>query len=480
MTKFFVLLLFSFAPAAFAVVQPCNPETKLDCTVAEAKAFYKGVAKQAVSSAAAPVQNHVATDVTNTNRATIAPATFAARIHNSYEDYLNLFSFAINKVEESQNGQAVTIRFNPLRQGSFLAGGSLTVAEPSVADVVKNLIPEAQRDAGVAALRKKMSDTDDLTWTASASFATDKCPVESVSRCWGRSPRTYNDIISTILLPLIPHAPDDIADLELELVALFPSAPARIEGRKLSEIVKASDRSTALDLIRKEVGAEVASIPDTLALYRSHHLDLLPTLIDNQPQLSFSGSYHQAGTYGGPSDDGLSAEMHVGRQNINTMRANCAKEADLAGCLQRELDSYAANNLSTDKIVITATLKQTHSYLLTSLPVDPPISFEPLDLPHGNQFNLKGQIGRQLAAQPNTKATRVDASVEIVRNRQGQFLTQNRVVMIGTVSVPFMDSFTVPVSITYANKPEFLGDVNKHLGVHVGLTYRLPFQLLTK
>jgi hypothetical protein len=33
----------------------------------------------------------------------------------------------------------------------------------------------------------------------------------------------------------------------------------------------------------------------------------------------------------------------------------------------------------------------------------------------------------------------------------------------------------VPVSLNYANRPEFLTDQRKRWGAHLGLTYRLPW-----
>ncbi|MGH7489633.1 MAG: hypothetical protein ACREMY_29135, partial [bacterium] len=97
-------------------------------------------AQEAAATAAAE------TDLSKTNKATTAPDPFASRLHNSYQDFLTPFSFAINKVEESKDGQAVIVRFNPIRNENGLNGGITgTAAKPSILDKVSAAIPEGVR-----------------------------------------------------------------------------------------------------------------------------------------------------------------------------------------------------------------------------------------------------------------------------------------------------------------------------------------------
>jgi hypothetical protein len=96
--KYVIALLLLVSPISLKAQNACkNPETE-DCSVNDAIEFYRG-------ATGAPLLF----EVVNANRATTPPDAFARRLHNSYEDFLNLLSFAISDVEESEDGQALVV-----------------------------------------------------------------------------------------------------------------------------------------------------------------------------------------------------------------------------------------------------------------------------------------------------------------------------------------------------------------------------------
>src|SRR5258706_5513137 len=234
MKRLLIALVTLLSSSAFGQASPCNPAPDSPpCTVRGAYAFFANPVNAKANANKETALKQQANDVVTANRPTVAPPTFAARIHNSYEDFLNLFSFAINKVDESDNGQALIVRFNPLREGSTLIGTTLTVTQPAVADVVKNAITEDVRDKTVTALEKRIGSQNDLTFSASYSAATVRCGLDRPAgdRCWGRTPATYRDLVSELLSDLIV-ADLDSAKFATRLKSQFPNMP---EGAKTED-----------------------------------------------------------------------------------------------------------------------------------------------------------------------------------------------------------------------------------------------------
>ena len=469
-----LIAVFALSLAAVAGAQtlpPCTDPDTQNCTAREALDFYVAKARADIDKKIASDEKTVEKEVVAANRPTVAPPTFAARIHNSYEDFLNLFSFAINKVEESENGQALIVRFNPIRSGEHLFGASLTVAQPTVGEIVKSVIPEDRRDAAVTQLEKTLGDTDDLTWAAAWSPATAECEVDRSpsKRCWGRTPAAYRDLLSKVLTPLITSSfdlPQATINEILRLTGGDDLKSARLDDQKNGKQVR--------QLIKEFVAAEMAT--STSNVFSSHHLNLLADLIDNQPQASVNVTLHDVPHFSGPSDHGGSIELHAGRENINTLRKACRKstEKTLGPCLQKQLNTLAENGLSIDKYVLTVKYRSVQGFRLDSLPVTPVITFEPLDIARITEWSVKAQGGRKMGTEITGKPMRGDFALEAFHSTRGRFTTSNRLVATLTMSVPVGDTVTVPVTVQYANKPDLLTDPTKRIGMHVGLSYRLP------
>ncbi len=464
------------------VVTPCDPTVdKEHCTFEGAKAFYLAqmatpqaqlaAGKNAVATAQAKQEN----DVVTANRPTVAPPTFAARIHNSYEDFLNLFSFAINKVDESDNGQALIVRFNPLRQGSTLIGTTLTVTQPAVADVVKNAIPDGIRDKTVTALEKRIGSQNDLTFSASYSAATVRCGPDRPAgdRCWGRTPAAYRPLVSLLLEAFVQ------SNGASALLAKRLSDEYHEAGEDNKRIVgKADHPNEVIAIIKEEIAVDAARAKTAKAIYDANHLDLIATMIDNQPQATGTITVHHPALFGGPRSQAASVELHFGRVNMNTLRNACRDErTDIAigSCFRTQLNEYATNGMSTDKLVFTASYDRAQHYSLASLGLDPPVEgFMAINNPQSDVLKVKAQGGRQLGTDITGKPLHADLSIEGGFNQKGNVRSNNRWVGTITLSVPFGDMMTIPVSITWANKAEFIGDVKNRIGAHVGLSYRLP------
>lgn len=449
----------------------CNPDVDPSkCTVEEARDFY-------YAAAAAESLTDVAMDeVSNQNRAVEVPDAFAGRIHNTYQDFLNLFAFAINKVEESENGQALTVRFNPFRTGLIAAGANLTVSKPVVSEALQNALPEAGREDIVRQLEKQMGDVDNLKWSASAALQTVGCEItrNPTKRCYGRAPETYRELLSRALSPILMKSTGiDLSGLQ---TALFNSATeAGRQGNVFEKRLTTQNFNveSALPQIKELAEREAADLPREQQLFSSVNWESIGALIDNQPQATLTATYEALGRYGGPEATALQFELQYGNDNLNAVRAKCRGSVQ---CLGSEIESKMANGVNTMKWVLSAAYKRTNKWLVPKdLGLKDPINgFDDFKLDRNNELSVKAQGGLKLGTKVGDEPMRADFSLEGQRVTVGDKRKTNRWVASSTFTVPAGKQMSIPLTVSYANKSEFLPAESQKLGVHIGITYRIP------
>jgi hypothetical protein len=474
-----VVFCATFHLHSLAAEECTAPDRQDQCTARQLQEFVRARALGTVTAA------QTAPKVANTNEATANPDAFAGKIHNTYQDFLNLFGFAINKVDESKDGQALTVRFNPLRAGQSLLGLTLTAAKPQIAESVRKAIPETGRSDVVTKLEGQLDDLDDLTIAASYSFQSVRCPVEDPRhRCFGRAAESYRDVLGHALASLFQASAEEneaaeerLHQLKLSLARLSPQDVAS-GHTNVDVLLLRIDQSTDPSAFRKKIEEfselEAQITLNEKAFFAKHNLDALATLVDNQPQIALTGSYRSPGKLGGPTETALSAELSFGNDNLNALRAGCPAGSDacLGNALRKKLDEGV---VTTTKWSLTGTYKRNDSFKLNDLGLDPPVTgFAAVDEKSASELMIKGQGGMVFNANAGRDGMRGDLSLEGHRIEKDRVRTTNRWVAVATFTVPLSEQkMSVPISLTYANKPEFLGEQGKRLGVHLGLSYRL-------
>jgi hypothetical protein len=407
------------------------------------------------------------TALSKVNKATTAPDAFAARIHNSYQDFLNPFSFAINKLEESKDGQALIARFNPLRALGVNLGFTATAAKPVLLDDLKKAIPDASRDDTVAALEKKLGDFDDVTIAASATYVSD-CPPERAGRCFGRNPRQYRALLSPVLF-------------QPSLIALASSGEAQDLSGKLRHFginkkfgdMPEADQRTIFAIATSAGHADLADTKRYLAEFKRLGIDQLSSLIDNQPQLSGTMSYRNVGRFGGPDEYAATVEFQWGRTNLWSV-GKCGH--GFYACLREAIADPANSTTLSDKFVVSASYKRSNHYQLADLGDVSVNGFTAVDLPRASELNAKAQWGRRLGVHVGGEQARFDVSGTFVRRNRGGDRNLNRGIATATLTIPYGENMSLPISLSYANKPEFLSDQRKKLTMHFGISYRFPWE----
>jgi len=93
-----------------------------------------------------------------------------------------------------------------------------------------------------------------------------------------------------------------------------------------------------------------------------------------------------------------------------------------------------------------------------------------LDLPKHDRLIASAGFGR--AIQRSSAKDRVDFEAAYDSNMGDDETYNSRFVVTLTYTRRIMD-MDMPISITYANKSEFLGDTDKQIGMHIGIKYRV-------
>ena len=442
-----------------------------DCTL---KQIYSALYDKAFPGATTA---DVAKAVVNANVATTTPDTFAGVVHSTYQDFLNLFSFAVNQVDQSKDGQALVVRFNPLRDGTNLLGLSITAAKPVISDLVANAIPEADRAAVLGKLQVRQGDLDDITYAVAYSVESTTCSWEQpTKRCWGRRPDTYRPMLARVLADSsdsndVVLAPEDILRLA-DLVGLAGGTGSPLAG-KLSA-VKPENRAAVLEFLRN-LGRDQHPIDpqyESDVRQERHRQAGEP---HRQPAAArgdrhLRGSRHLRG-----ADRPRSLARIAVRQRqperpqererrVDRERARRAPDAGPERSFDRQVrpdrELRAARPLHSRQARPHAPRRRLHS------------DRREADL----RASARLQWGRLLDGQIGARNPRFDLSAEGIETRDDQIRTKSRWVATATLTVPLGDQMSLPLSLNYANKPEFLTGQRQQFGAHLGVTYRLPWE----
>lgn len=492
--RFLCVALMVVAAAPVLRADCVDPEKKPeDCSVNELVGKFHDLELAKLHRSAADAESQAAADVEkkvgNANKATTGPDPFAARIHNSYQDFIAPFSFAINKIEESKDGQSLIVRFNALREPPFVLGFTGTVSKPTLYEPLTKNIAESARSSATDTLNKKLDDFDDIT--LASSFAVETRPEDCsdlTKFCIGRNPRTYRNALSKPLMSLLERnaGPTEEAERANDELDFFVDEHHIDRDKPLKDVREPVVRRKIIDLARAAGPLNARDSAKTIAALHKAGIDNLAALIDNQPQLAFTGSWHQRGTLGGPDEMAATAEFQWGFNNLHSAAIR-AKRAAARGAatnfdqaLQTELESTLARDpkkQASDKLVFTASYKRVRRFDRSSLTDFGIADFTPLTVARTSEVQAKAQWGRRIGVEmKDQQEPRIDVSGEFHRASKGGVRNTNRFVGTVTLTVPAMASGSIPISLKYANKPEFLTEERKQLSVHFGISYRLPWE----
>jgi hypothetical protein len=504
----------------FAAEDPPTPrdDQTLDQYESEIRGYTQGNAREV---AVAAVKEKVSSKTTSVT----LPDGFAGRVSDAIADFLPFFQGAVNGLSTSEDNKSITARFNPVRGNWGDLGLVATATEPEPFSPLLEAIVEAARTDQEHKLTDDASLFDDITYTATYGYANRPGTWENrkLSRMFGRDTARYRGLIEPILIGALAAA-DDAALDELELA--LESIIGELVGKASKKLAQSAPPPSVCET-SKDIGdqtflcirnlldshdteqllsslSKAARIRTTLRdrIVASVVATMLPELVDNQPQLIFTLSASQRDPTVGPDAIVGTVSLELGRHNFNSvlreyrwMHDNCQREgrgSPPKGC-PAEVTPYAAYRQildeaggaegirPEDRFILSLTYRDEHryrfDYAYDEAVTDPSSGstttiprVASVDLPSSHELTGRLQWGRFLG-KPGGPQARVDLSAEY-DNVSNDDVRNDRFVARVTYTQPTADNVAFPISVTYANRGEFLGDPDKVLSAHVGISFK--------
>jgi len=233
-----------------------------------------------------------------------------------------------------------------------------------------------------------------------------------------------------------------------------------------SQLVAATiEAATARATITQEFAKEMAGAD----------LNRLTDLVDQQPQLLFSISHNFRDEIVGPEETSATVTWEMTRRNLgNFMRgegADCAKSDDVrkgadvyASCV-RALKKYLSQDLADQwRFKLEGSYKRVDA-VAYSFPADGVA----LDLPKTERIEVSIGAGREFSGKPDLG--RLDFELSYDSNINNDTTNKDRLTAAITLTKRVGD-LDIPFSIVYANRNEFLSEVDHEIGMHVGIKFR--------
>lgn len=440
--------------------------------------------------------------------AVAAPEAFSDRVTDAIADFLPLLGLSMDAVSTSEDKKSVTFKLNPWKFAHGEFSLAATAAEPELFSPLAEAVREPAREKERKTLLTEVDDFGDVTAALNYGYTRRAVSWQETRRMYGRSYDLYQGLVDELLesawglvdtrsvqlrddvlgnrfLADLMRIADPEGDDDTVFAAKFKEIRSWIrEGR-----VPFAERELLEALLRSRI-----AIQSVISQVDSWNLDALPSLVDNQPQLTFTASHRVSDELVGPDSTSATLRYEMGSKNFNAMlreyhhllASNNAQASPFQAFQDVIADkSYRAEN----KLIFTLTYKRTEAYDLTHSyreSVTDPATGGSQEFPRTASVKLdrasewRGSLAftrfflraRDQDNKMGVELPRLTFSVEAVE-LQDDPERQNRVVGRLSYVMPATKGISVPFTLTWASRPEFLGEQDRNLSAHLGFTYKL-------
>jgi hypothetical protein len=195
-------------------------------------------------------------------------------------------------------------------------------------------------------------------------------------------------------------------------------------------------------------------------------------LVNNQPQLSAELAVNVRRDVVGPNQWGLTLRYEGGFTNVNGLRGYCRKSGlsdSTAACLRSYLNAPGRRGSIKrgDRFALSVDFTRRSDYAVTLTSGNVALA-----LPGTWDLTSTLDLGRYVAVNDKGEEVgRIDLSSSYIYHHDDPE-RQNRFVLTGTYTQRLSASLSVAGGISYSNRPEFLGDVDKKVSANFGLRYK--------
>jgi len=202
--------------------------------------------------------------------------------------------------------------------------------------------------------------------------------------------------------------------------------------------------------------------------YNSLNPQYIAVLVNNQPQLQFSGSYKKKDDLIGADELSLKVSYEFGSTNLNTLYRKMNANQKFIDVYRDLSESYVhSKNDGRFKLALEYSHLDDHKFSVNQT------NFIKKG---GEKLTATAAYGRSiLFAKDNTPTMRLDVSLDIeefLDDTEGN----DRYVGTATLTRKISDNLSVPISIQYANKSEFLNKDSKEVFANIGFKYEFDYK----
>lgn len=343
--------------------------------------------------------------------------------------------------------------------------------QPKVYENLLAAMPQELRSSVEDSITRTLGDLDDMTLSSSINLESDR---------WGRSFRYHEVAISNLAADLLRVFEtrldaDDRAFQTFMRTTVKRATTGDCANSKPQIPLTCFNESTQIEIeaAASKAAAFAAEVEkaEKQAL-KDAHFDQLENLLNNQRQLNFSGKYLVRRDIVGPKQGTGSLRWEYSPVNLTAAQDYCGKRnggrMDLtAECYQAYLNQpgVLASLERGDRIWLTVDLSQTPAYDF-GIPGDTARVVKP------QSFAVEPAVGGGAYLMAGGQRFRLDAELRY-RLSSEQQVRENRLVGTATMTQKVNDQSSAVLTIKWANKTEFLGDIDKKVTVNIGVSFKM-------
>jgi hypothetical protein len=456
-----------------------STETLEECYTRILDAATTGRAGAVVRSESAEIEREV-------TKSTVGPQTETEALSSAVRDFLPPIAAALLTPGLEADRAALTLRANrTFPFGTVQLGAEFP--EPEIFAPLLQAVPQASRDAVRERLEAELDDQDDVSGSVSLNLE---------NRWFGRSLRSHASYVSDALQALLPT----FTSVERAVFDSAHRAVTRAAAANIDPARAADPRCRATDLGPSErqfdcfrpafqaliniayesaVEAMVARQARRLNVLDYLKISALSMLVNNQPQLNASVDYRYRDDPVGPDEVTASLRLETGWHNMIGLRNRCRRNTNLQAAEDSEFGRCIASALIHDDRMAEAIGRGQRFTLKIDLhnraEYDFVLASEGIAVTEDRSLELDGglaygQYFGRLA--DGTRRPRIDGDVSYKHQVEGE-LRNDRLVAKIAFTQPLSDQLGAVFGAVWANKPEFVGEVQRRVSATLGLTYKL-------
>jgi len=395
-----------------------------------------------------------------------------AGLSSTVKDFLPLLDVAglLGPAQKDDKTGAVSVALNTKLFHSDRTLQIKTVIEtaPQMFGDLKKLVPEANRDAIEKQLLAARSDTNNFLVALSYNVTGAR-----LGRAFEHHSELLNILMQEAVAGPVTKAVQLRADLTRRLLEIVGRTVSLDDTpwAKIPPDVQQRAEGVLIEAVQADVALNVAFA----SAIKASGVNFFGQLVNNQPQLSFTGSRTVRDSLFGPevTTGRVVFEMGVGNSLNRALdsvdRTECATAP--AKCLAA-LTAFAKDPGVQERIkagnrfaiYVEATHHSAYHFQHTPANLD-------LAIPKGTGITAGLDYGRLFSVTDTGAADgRVDGSIRF--EHPGNTDAEDRFVASLTVTKK-VAGLSIPLGIVYANKPKFLGEVDYGLNANLGLKFNL-------